>query len=166
MTLADLIADAPALSAGVAALTFAVAIGTFVKAILEYRRQNAVKRFDKFQEINKRFDESPVSEIRFLLEDDNPKLKDIAYTAKHDFLGLYEEVAIMVTSKIMRMHVAYYMYGYYAIRCFNSRYFWMGDNAPDRDSVYWHLFATFAKQMAAIEEERGNLPIDPRKLRF
>ncbi|HEY6432118.1 MAG TPA: hypothetical protein VIZ17_09045 [Acetobacteraceae bacterium] len=101
MTLKDLIADAPALSAAVAALTFIVAIGTFVKAIFEYRRQN----------------------------------------------------------------VAYYMGGYYAIRCMNSKYFWMG-HAPDRNSIYWHLFADFAKKMAAIERKCCNRPVSSRKLRF
>jgi hypothetical protein len=46
-----------AISAGVAILALVVGVGTFIKAIVEYKRQNAVKSFEIFQAMNKRFDE-------------------------------------------------------------------------------------------------------------
>jgi hypothetical protein len=49
--LVELVKDAPALSAIIAGLAFAIATGTFLKGVLEYRNQNALKRFEKFAEL-------------------------------------------------------------------------------------------------------------------
>jgi hypothetical protein len=164
-----IIAAAPGISAVVAALTFAVAIATFIKAIIEYTRQNAVKRFEKFQEINKRFDEHAAANIRMLLEGDSAELIHVPYQDKHDFLGLYEEVAIMVNSKIMRKWIAYYMCGYYAILCSESTNFWLDDDdgdALERNSPFWSLFNKFADDMRAIRDNLDGQAVKPRKLRF
>jgi hypothetical protein len=162
----DFITAAPAISAGVGALTFVVAIGTLIKAIIEYQRQNAVKRFEKFQEINKRLDEPNMASLKPLLETDAPELMTVPYIQKHDFLGIHEEIAIMVNTKIMKKKVAYYMYGYYAIRCYRSKYFWEGEETPGRDSIYWSLFNEFAREMLDIETKSVRRPINPKKLRF
>jgi hypothetical protein len=40
------------------------------------------------------------------------------------FLGFFEEVALMMNSGLIRKEVAHYMFGYYAIHCWDSKNFW------------------------------------------
>jgi len=40
------------------------------------------------------------------------------------------------------------MFGYYAVRCYESQLFWAEVN---RESYYWSLFTAFAKKMRDIE---------------
>ena len=89
-------------------------------------------------------------EIAGLLEDDDPRLSEIPYEHRRDFLWLFEEVAIGMNSGLIREKVAHYMFGYYAIRCWESKNFW---NDIDRDSFYWAVFRDFAEQMKQIEEK-------------
>jgi hypothetical protein len=44
---------------------------------------------------------------------------------------------------IIRREVAHYMFGYYAIRCWDSDASWHGVN---RNSPYWSLFKNFASR--------------------
>jgi hypothetical protein len=81
------------IGAVVASLTFAVGVGRFLKAILEYKRQNRAKRFEIFQGLNKRFDEREFVQLREMLDFDSPDLVTTDYTWKHNFLGFFEEIA-------------------------------------------------------------------------
>ena len=55
----------------------------------------------------------------------------------------------MHNSGLLRTSVAHYMFGYYAIRCYQSKNFW---NDVNRDSYYWAIFVNFARKMEAIEK--------------
>jgi hypothetical protein len=151
---------------GVAILTFVVGVGTFIKAIWEYKRQNRTKRFEIFQGLNKRFDEPEFLRVREMLDDDSSALATTDYTVKHNFLGFFEEIAISIKSDIIRAEVAFYMFGYYAIRCWRSENFWKEDKMIDKESPYWSLFRAFAQRMSAMEARLGSGDIDSRKLRF
>jgi len=142
--LEELIKDAPALSAIIAALAFAIATGTLLKGVIEYRNQNALKRFEKFSELEERLLKDDIYHICFLLETNNPELRNIERKERQKFLGFYESIAIMYNSKILRPDIAHYMFGYYAIRCNESEHFW---HDMDKDSGYWDLFRTFALEM-------------------
>lgn len=155
-----------AISLGIALLTLIVGVGTFVKAIVEYRRQNAVKRFEIFQSMNKRFDEKEFVDLRTLLDEDSQNLAIYDYTTKHNFLGFFEELAISVKSKVMSKDVAFYLFGYYAIRCWRSENFWGGDMMIDKQSIYWSLFRDFALRMEEMETRLGAGGINPSKMRF
>ena len=163
MTVADKIS---AISAAVATATFVAGVATLIKAILEYRRQNSTKRFEIFQGMNARFDESKFMEVRELLDDDSPNLAAFDYTTKHNFLGFFEEISISVNSRVMNAEVAFYMFGYYAIRCWESDNFWLGDKMLVKNSPYWRLFAHFVEQMKSMESKLVARTIDPRKLKF
>jgi hypothetical protein len=84
-----------------------------------------------------------------LLEIDDPALREMPFKAKRDFLGFFEEIALMVNTGLMRKNVAHHMFGYYALRSSNSKNFWSDVN---RESYYWAVFFHFVKQMEAIEE--------------
>ena len=48
----------------------------------------------------------------------------------------------------MKLPVAYCMFGYYAIRCLESKNFWRGIN---KESPAWYLFRRFAEKMQEVE---------------
>lgn len=128
-----------------------IALLTFVQAVFEYSRQGAVKRVEHFLEMRKRLKDNPTfKEIADLTERDDIKLIEIPFKEKRDYLGLFEEIAIAMNSGLIRKEVAHYMFGYYVIRCWKSKYFWQDVN---RESIYWVVFKDFAEQMIKIEQK-------------
>jgi hypothetical protein len=128
-----------------------VAAFTLAKALFEYIRQNAAKRAEFFITMRARLKENET--FRNLLdqiEHDDPNLGGIDFKEKRDLLGFFEEIALMLNSGIVRADVAHYMFGYYAIRCWESEHFWQGVN---RESQYWSAFADFVVRMKSIEQE-------------
>jgi len=55
-----------------------------------------------------------------------------------------------MNSGLIKPQVAHYMFGYYALLCWESEEFWTGVN---RLSDYWSLFADFCEQMKLQHEE-------------
>ena len=127
----------------------AIATFTLIKVSLEYRDQGIQRRVERFLEMRKRLKENTdFKEICNLLEHDDARLAKIPFKEKRDLLGLFEEIAIMLNSGMIRREVAYYMFGYYAIRCWESDAFW---NEVNRESPYWAVFKNFALEMKQIE---------------
>jgi hypothetical protein len=128
----------------------AIAALALVKGLYEYSQQGRQKRAEHFIAMRKRFKENAAFiELCDLLEDEDPKLAQMPFKQKRDFLGFFEEVAIMVNSRLLRPEVAHYMFGYYIIDCWRSDSFWQN---LDRDSNYVSLFKNFALEMIAIED--------------
>jgi hypothetical protein len=76
-----------------------------------------------------------------LLEKDDARLTDVSLVEKDRFLGYFEELALLRNSAFINDRVAFYMFGYYAARCRESRCFWRGLN---RNHELWALFLNFA----------------------
>ena len=128
-----------------------IALFAFGKGVLEYAVKNKLDRFSKFQEIRMRMKENQeFREILSLTETNDQRLKQIDFALKRDLLGLFEEVAMMVSSKILKREVAHYMFGYYALRIYESDNFWTNIN---KNSYYWSVFRKFAEDMQRIEDE-------------
>jgi|SRR5215203_4565382 len=150
------------------ALTLAIAaIGTMVaafaalKALAEYRWQGITKRSEIFLNMRTRLrEDASFKNICELLEKDDPHLRDIPLIEKDRFLGFFEELALLRNSGFVNDRVVFYMFGYYAVRCVESKYFWRGLYA--RQDV-WVVFRDFAKQMQ--ETERA-FEYDPREFRL
>lgn len=127
-----------------------IALLALIKGLVEYIKQGAQKRAGHFLTMRKRLKENDVfKHICELLERDAPELTDVQFKDKRDFLGLFEEVAIGMNSGLIKLSVAHYMFGYDAIRCWESEYFW---NDVNRDSIYWIVFKDFVKQMKETEK--------------
>jgi hypothetical protein len=127
----------------------AVALMVFIKGVLEYTNQGAQKRAEHFLAMRTRLKDDPVfKKICALVETDDSSLLEIPFAEKRDLLGLFEEVALMMNSKLIRPDVAHYMFGYYALRCWDSANFWSDVN---RDSIYWALFRSFVEAMKKAE---------------
>lgn len=156
----------------IAGVGAAIALMTFVRAVLEYRQQGRQRRSEQFFAFGRRVDEQPTfRKIRDLLDaevaqahDATAALSALPPPEKFDFLGAYEELALLVRSGLVRPEVAHYMHGYYALRCRDSKGFWKGAGAPALDSYYWSLFAQFAREMDRLEQKRSALRL--RRLRF
>jgi len=138
-----------------------VAAGTFFKAMLEYIQQGVQKRAQSYFDIERKFlEDKDLREICILLDSDDIKLSKISRELKLQFLGFYEQVALMLNSKLIEPEVAHYMFGYYAVRCIDSVNFWKGE---DKNSPYWALFRHFSQRMKDFEKK---FQFDNSKLRF
>ncbi|MCE1162044.1 MAG: hypothetical protein LWW80_03810 [Thiomonas sp.] len=139
----------------------AVALITFIKAMHEYRQQGIQKRAQSYFDVERKFlDDKNLRDICILLDADDTKLSEVPSELKLQFLGFYEQVALMLNSKLIEPEVAHYMFGYYAVRCIDSTNFWKGE---DKESPYWALFRHFAQRMKEFEKE---FHFDNSKLRF
>jgi hypothetical protein len=94
-----------------------------------------------------------------LLDTNDERLSEIPFDEKREFLGLFEEVAIAMNSGLIKSKVAHYMFGFYAIKCWESSNFWEGNevnnevnNEIDKESIYWVVFKDFAQCMKSIEK--------------
>lgn len=132
-----------------------IALVTFVKSVLEYVNQGVQKRAEHFIEMRRRLKENETfKQLCALLETDDPALAAIPFADKRDFLGFFEEVALMLNSGLIRKEVVHYMFGYYALRCWESEHFWQnGNHGVNRDSIYWSLFRDFTQRMQEAERE-------------
>ena len=127
----------------------AVALFTLFKSMLEYKKQGTLKRAELFFQMEERYTKFLYLFALLDHQDDEKicdQLKSLPFEKKLDFLGFYEELAMMVESGLIRRAVAHYMYGYYAIACWDSVAFW---NEEDRDDPYWRLFKNFVEQSRA-----------------
>jgi hypothetical protein len=96
-----------------------------------------------------------LQQITGSFKNDDPKLAELPYHTELDFLGFYEDVALMVNSGLLKKPVAHYMFAYYAIRCWENNNFWGNLN---RESPYWALFRDFVKQMEKVENSLMRKP--------
>jgi len=134
----------------IAIISVVLAISTTIVGLAQYRLQGKQKRAEFFIEMRHKLKENSIfKNICALIEIDSPDLKDVAFAEKRDFLGFFEEVALMVNSGLIEKEVAHYMFGYYAIICWDSKNFWRDVN---RDSPYWSIFRNFVLQMKEIEK--------------
>ena len=131
-------------------LSVGVAVLTLVKAVVEYTRQNSQRRAEHYLKLREKFSESEKFDNLFeMIEKNDPALSQIAVHRRQEFLGFYEDVALLVNSGLLRKPVAHYMFAYYAIRCWESDHFW---DSMDRNSAYWRLFRHFVAQMEQVEK--------------
>jgi hypothetical protein len=153
----------------IAAATALIAVATFVKGVLEYRGQGKQKRLERFLEVRKRFKESgPFMEIFGLLEQDPGSLLKDQYTLrKTELLGFFEEVAVLMYNGVFSRSMTHYMFGYYALKCWDSEEFW---SSEDRHSSYWVVFRKFCDDMKAeeraLKERIESGSSDPVKMGF
>jgi len=128
---------------------------TFIFGIKEYITRKSQKRMESFILMRTRLKENRAfSRICDLLDEDNADLSNVVgYGDRREFVGFFEELALMVNSKYISVEVAHYMFGYYAISCWKNDSFWVD---LERESLYWSLFKKFVISMQEIEDKRKN----------
>lgn len=134
----------------------AVTLITFMMGVIQYARQGHDARATQFVQMRRRFLEDPAfRDLLNLLARDDPRLAQMPIQDRRNFVGFFEEVALMVNSKIIKPGVAHYMFGYYVLLVDRSEHFWEG---LDRTSVYWEVFRQFAEQMKSVKNDSLALP--------
>jgi len=122
-----------------------VAFVTFAFGLGEYVKRGRQDRAAHFVDMRRRFLETPeFRQLLGLLHNQDPALRTSSIQDKRNFIGFFEEVALLVNSGLLRRDVAHYMYGHYVILANESEDFWV---QLDRSSVYWTLFRKFAADM-------------------
>lgn len=128
-----------------------IAVAALIKGVIEYSRQITIKRAEYFLNMRRQLKENQIlKELCDLIEMNDSKLLTIPLRDKLHLTGFFEEIALMMNSGLIRKDVAHYMFGYYALRCWESYPFWQGLN---RDAVYWALLRDFVEQMKEIERD-------------
>lgn len=133
-----------------AVLTF---LFTFGMGVLEYRRQGTQKRADQFLEMRRRLkNRDDFSKICALLnKGDVAELADLSREDRLNFLGFFEELALMMHSDLIKPKVVHYMFGSFALELSKSTHYWK-DVDDDRRGPYSIVFNDFVVRM--MEEEK------------
>ena len=151
--------DVVSLVGGFAAL---LALGL---AVLEFVDANAIRRYEKFHEMSRRFQDSEgvqrviewLHRSREIRRGGEGEIDRLSLADKERFACLIEEVYYMVNSKIIREEIALYSYGYYVKMaladpwfhqdviksgtCFiDERFFPSGRENPRLESLFWKNF--------------------------
>lgn len=115
------------------------------KGVIEFNLQGKQKRAEMFlKKQSEYFGNKAFNEIRSLLEIDAVELRERSFEEKRAYLTFFEEIAILKNSKLLKADLTYYMYGYYATKCLESKNFWSNIN---QDEIFWSVFLGFSKEM-------------------
>jgi molybdopterin converting factor small subunit len=143
------------LTLSIAAVVAIVALATFVQACIEYLRSGRQARAQMFFELRRRLKADPLGKIAELIDlstaDDEDgararrELAALPLRDKRDYVGLFEEVSLTLEWRLVDVGIVHYMFGYYAILCWESTAFW--SNNINKWSGYWSKFHAFYDRM-------------------
>ena len=93
----------------------------FAWGLYQFHRDAILRRVDHLGRIRSALVSNPESsEILHLLDTDDPRLAEKPVLDRRAFVCLMEEVALLERRDLIRPDLAYYMFGYAAIRCAES----------------------------------------------
>ena len=136
-----------------------IATITFIFNVWEKNKENRLKRLETYLSFEKRLNEEKnFQKFLTLLEEDNPDLAHEETLEKYKFLGFLEEISVAVDNRLMSKDLAFYMFGYYAIRANKSEHFnaLKNDKKIDWNSIYWRVAKKFVSDMEKIEKKHAN----------
>ena len=142
-----------------------IALATLIKAVLEYRRGAVFRRVEYFAKMRDEFlKDKAFAALTELLERKDPCLGEFRASDKWRYLFFFEYVALLVRARVIREELACYMFGYYALLCDRSEFFW-SESFP-KDRLFWPLFFDFVERMKEVEKlKRVNQKKFVRRLR-
>jgi len=130
-----------------------VALIGLLSGSVEYFRRGRQERAQHFLDLRRRFlEDESFRRILNMLATDDEGLQTLPIQERRNFVGFFEEVALMVDSKLIRLEVAHYMYGYYVLLVADSKNFWAG---LDPESEYWSVFRGFAGRLRSRAKGTG-----------
>ena len=135
----------------------AVALVTLLKVLVEYTRSSVLRRVEYVAKVKEQFlQDAAFAKITELLETDDPSLGEVSPRDKWRYLYFFEEVALLLRARLIHDKVACYMFGYYAVQCDRSCWFWSPSFPKKKD--YWLLFFDFVERMKTVEEFKRSNP--------
>jgi hypothetical protein len=125
-------------------------------------REGRLKGFELFQQMQSRYRQDPSIQAVFRSlypgHYGGEKQPPATIKDKLDFMGFYEELAIMVNSGILRDDAAYYTFGIDAVEFYNKASEWQTDPV-------WKLFNSFAQNAQAFQDHSLE-NLDVTKLKY
>ena len=121
----------------------ATGLAGFFWGLYQFRHANAIRRYEKFHEMSKRFDESEeIQAVCRLLHGTEVGPKTLTKQDKEVFICFLEEIHFMVKSKIMKRYLALYSFGYYGKLALNCKEFW---HDLDRSNPFYTHFLEYCE---------------------
>ncbi len=128
-----------------------ISVITLIKAVREYIKQGILKRAEYFLRMRRElFADKDFLEVLAALDAGDAKVKQLDYAKKETYLGFLEEIAVLFNSDLIKIDIAYHMFGYFAIKCLDSKIFW----ADIEDKEYWKAVTEFADDMKLFKENK------------
>ena len=132
-----------------------VGVLTLLKGLAEYKRSALLVRVERFSKLKEQFlKDAVLAKITELLETDDPQLREVPAREKWQFLFFFEEIALLLRAGLITDELACYNFGYYALRCNRSQFFWT--TAFPKDEAYWPFFLSFVRRMEPVEALKKN----------
>jgi len=133
-------------------ITALIGLLTFIKALREYIINGRQKKIELLNKYRDKFqNEQFFTEINPLIENDSKDLQKISRLKRYYYLGFFEEISILMNSRVLKAEIIHYFFGYYSILTKKSSNFWFDIN---RDSFYWKEFNNFVEKMKKIENKK------------
>jgi hypothetical protein len=160
-----------AAKAAIEGFAVVVALLSFFIAMLTYLYQKKrdrdlalarerLKRFDKFQEFEKRYrEEDALVKVREWIYREQNSNKVVTRPSAYDlqnFMEFFEEIAVMINSGLMNPDLASYTIGIDAARFYDTE-------TQFHNDPYWTLFNSFAQRMKARFNPTATEPRAVRK---
>lgn len=116
-----------------------------IKSLKEAREaENEQKRTEFFLDQHRRlFDDNQLYAILKMIDGDDPQLANTEnWDDKRKYITFMEEIELLIRAKKINPAVAYYMFGYYAIKARDGENFCTG---IELSKTYWGLFFSFCE---------------------
>jgi hypothetical protein len=127
---------------GIAATAIGLVMGYF-----EYLRQGRQRRAEKYFELVREF--AKFDDLLDLLRTDSPRLKKLKPWQRERFLGFFEDLSLLINSGLIQEHLAFYTFGYWLERVWNSKNFWQ--DPKNKEDGYWFLLRQMYFRMKSQE---------------
>lgn len=133
----------------VALVTAIVAVVGLWRSMVELTRQGSSKRAEQFLNMRERLrHDKDFADICQYLEMRDPKLREVPLITRDRFIGFFEELTLLWNSKVFNDEIIYYMFGYYALRCWRSDDFWHDLN---REQILWSHYRDMVARLERVE---------------
>lgn len=150
------------------------ALITLIKALIEFQFQGKQKSVEFYMKIDAIFDDVNIKKLISLIEKENEEVENTPPTPVEQadriyYVGLFEQIVLMVNAKAIKKDVALYMFGAFAIDCYLNKNMQQEvkfiepksntdetkkDESTEDKSNSWKLFRSFvydAKEYYAIK---------------
>lgn len=158
--------------AGAATVTASAAIVTAYKAYRELKKYHEEKRKEQelksieftLEQHRRLFEDKNLYSVICLIDNDDKKLASTdMWDAKRTLIVFFEEIQLLINSYQINENVAYYLFGYYAIKARHGKNYCEGIDLQEK---YFGLFFTFTN---SSQKFLANAEQDPKliqNLRF
>lgn len=154
---------AQAVGAAIALMTLIVGVVTAIKGVAEFRRDNSLKRIEKFEAMRKRYDtEEKIQRVNLALnlkqrpgKDSASAVKNLEFGDKIAFMVFFEDIALLNNAGVLSDEVTFYVFGWDALLAYETIEFW--DEGLSKDDPYWALFKAFCEKMASYRAKYPNM---------